>query len=84
MSQPAQVKFPTLPNSDYCVIDNSAPGNLIGVTSTAGAPGYDTTFPGANSQGANVYTNGTIPDFVKRQSVKINNGYATIGFLNPS
>ncbi len=46
-----QVKFAT-PNSDFCVIDNSAaPATSI---LNAGAPiGYDTTAPGATSQGSN-------------------------------
>lgn len=48
-----QVKFAT-PNSDFCVIDNSAAPTFP--TLSAGTSlGYDTTAPGATAQGTNPF-----------------------------
>ena len=46
-----QVKF-TTPNSDFCVVDNSAAPSFPSLSASTHL-GYDTTAPGATSQGSN-------------------------------
>jgi hypothetical protein len=54
-----QVKFAT-PNSDFCVIDNSSAPTFPSLNAGAHI-GYDTTAPGATSQGSNpVADTGTV------------------------
>lgn len=91
MAQAVQITT-TLPSGEYVVIDNAAAGNFTGNggtrgTSTAGAPGYDTTWgatlPGTGgtlSQATNPYTNGTIPGFVASATLTT----AAVVFKNPA
>jgi hypothetical protein len=71
MSQPAQEKYGT-PGNEYCVVDN-------GLAGTGTPPLYYEAASGAIDQGVNAFGNGTIPDFVNKQTF-----LATIGFKNPA
>src|SRR5436309_1860007 len=54
-----QVKFAT-PNSDFCVIDNSSAPSFPSLSAGTHI-GYDTTSPGATSQGGNPFADtGTV------------------------
>ena len=63
ITQPAQVLNAFDPGGTYSVIDNSAAPAFPTLNAATGQ-GYDTTFPGANDQGANKFSNGNIPDYL--------------------
>lgn len=82
MSQPVKTTIPGDPANAFAVLDNGAPGN----GGVAGGIGYDNCLNGAVAQGKNVFTNGTIPDFVNLQSsvsLKLSTTQS-IGYKNPS
>ncbi len=54
MAQPTQVKF-TLPNGDWCAVDNSAAPSATTNFNAGTLQGYDTTAPGATSQATNPF-----------------------------
>lgn len=79
--------FATTPENSYCIIDNAAAP--VYPTLNAGTHiGYDTiSRVPATLQGTNQVAgaNGTIPDFVNKQTSILNNPLtATIKFRNPS
>lgn len=97
MSQPGQVKF-GLPDGSFNVVDNGSPGvtstnNVVNANGGSGnwtgtgavSGGFDLCANGANSQGQNPFTNGTVPDFVANGTKIINNPFAaSIVYKNPS
>lgn len=92
MSQPIQVSASGDPGGQYSIIDNgpcpitiTANGTTSNNWSPANVLGFDNMAYGAIDQGINYKPNGTIPDFVNKQTSILNNPMsATIGFRNPS
>lgn len=74
----------------YTWIDNAPAGNLVGVSSVAGAPGYDNIIPPGAVAHATIPTagaNGFLPDFVNAQTTILNNpaaGGVRLLYKNPS
>ena len=79
-----QIKYGT-PGAEYCVVDNSAAPTFPSLNAGAHL-GYDTTAPGATSQGSNAFTNGTIPGFLASGATTVLNSSASTRLLyrNPA
>jgi hypothetical protein len=80
----SQIKYGT-PSADYCVVDNSAAPTYPSL-SAGTSLGYDTTWPGSQTQDSNPFSNGTIPDAVNSSTVILNNSYQSTRLLykNPA
>ena len=88
------------PSSEYCVIDNGAPGasttgafpgaqatpsNWVGFQFDKSCQGFDVT-TGATSQGLNPFKNGSVPDYIAIGATTVLNSPLTtrLLFRNPA
>lgn len=77
--QPIQNFAVTLPNSEFCVLDN---GLAITAVPTASGGVPKPVNPGAIAQGQNIYQNGTIPGYLVNVQYTLTAAVAVAGTLD--